>query len=98
MIRQIPVSIPLRDSGYLEGGLLKYLSKAFSQRGLENPDSLILELLKDGKLILLLDGLDEVPTRVLTERIEEISNFSTKYKKNPYCPDKTGLKKFVTFY
>ncbi len=40
--------------------------------------------LKEGKLLILLDGLDEVPTKNLNSVIDQIQDFVDKYDKNRF--------------
>jgi predicted NACHT family NTPase len=49
-------------------------------------------LLEKGKLLILLDGLDEVPTSQIDSAIEKIQDFVDRYDKNRLLPP-AGLRR-----
>lgn len=85
---QVPIFITLRDfaeesrnSGNFS--LLNYIRQAFFTSGIFNP-SVIETLLQAGRVLLLLDGMDEVLKPDSTAVLREIRNFSDKYHKNRF--------------
>ncbi|MBW4520107.1 MAG: NACHT domain-containing NTPase [Scytolyngbya sp. HA4215-MV1] len=85
---QVPIFISLRDFAeesrrQQEFSLLNYIHQALLTAG--NSDSSIPEtLLQAGKILLLMDGLDEVLNRDIAAVLKEIRKFSDKYYKNRF--------------
>ncbi|HIK14962.1 MAG TPA: NACHT domain-containing NTPase [Leptolyngbyaceae cyanobacterium M33_DOE_097] len=86
--QQVPVFITLRDfaeesrdSGSVS--LLNYIRQGWLIAGVTNP-SVLKTLLQQGRLLLLLDGLDEVLNQDSTRILREIRKFSEKYHKNQF--------------
>ncbi|MEP0872073.1 NACHT domain-containing NTPase [Trichocoleus desertorum AS-A10] len=82
---RVPVFVGLRDfadeSITGEFSLLNYIQEEFLTSGLS--DSSILEtLLREGRVLLLLDGLDEVLHQARKAVVKEIRRLSEKYQKN----------------
>ncbi len=80
----IPVFIELK--GFRSGriNLEETISEVFRIRGFPDPQRFTLTALERGKLLILLDGLDEVPSDRLNEVITTIQNFVDRYDKNRY--------------
>jgi predicted NACHT family NTPase len=85
---QVPIFITLRDfaeesreSGRVS--LLHYMRQAWQIAGVPNPSALK-TLLQEGRILLLLDGLDEVLNQDSTKVLREIRTFSEKYHKNQF--------------
>lgn len=75
---KLPIFVSLRlwaDSG---SSLLDYLVDEVAVSGVEEPRLLVLELLRAGKAILLLDGLDEIGD-AMTRAAAEIQKISDRY-------------------
>ncbi len=86
---RVPVFITLRhfveeSRGSGEFSLLNYLRQEFLNSGIANP-TVIETLLQAGRLLLLLDGLDEVLHPEVGLVLREIRRFSDKYHKNRYA-------------
>ncbi len=86
--RQVPVFIALRDfaeESRNDGkfSILNYIHQAFLTSGVPNP-SVIETLLKTGRVLLLLDGMDEVLNQDITAVMKEMRKFSEKYHKNQF--------------
>lgn len=87
-ITQVPIFITLGDFAEesKENGkfsLLNYISQAFLASGIS--DLSVLEtLLQSGRVLLLLDGMDEVLNQDITAVLKEIRKFSEKYHKNQF--------------
>ncbi len=85
---QVPVFIALRDFAEEcrddgKFSILNYIHQAFLTSGIPNP-SVIETLLKAGRVLLLLDGMDEVLNQDITAVLKEIRKFSEKYHKNQF--------------
>ncbi|MEH2218463.1 MAG: NACHT domain-containing protein [Nostoc sp.] len=80
----IPVFIELKTFASSNINIEKFIAKEFYTCGFPSPDQFTAKALEKGKLLILLDGLDEVPTKSLTEAISEIQNFVDKYNKNRF--------------
>jgi predicted NACHT family NTPase len=86
--QQVPVFITLRDFAEesRESGsfsLLNYIRQAWVTAGVTHP-SVLKILLQEGRLLLLLDGLDEVLNQDSTKVLREIRKFSEKYHQNQF--------------
>ncbi|MBM0740527.1 NACHT domain-containing protein [Phormidium sp. CLA17] len=82
--RCIPVMLELKRFNVDAVDLVKAISEELANFGFPEADKFAINLLEQGKLLILLDGLDEVPTANLNTVINEIQNFVTKYDKNRY--------------
>ncbi len=85
---QVPVFIALRDFAEesREGGkfsLLNYIRQAWLIAGISHP-SVLETLLQEGRVLLLLDGMDEVLNQDSTAVLRELRKFSEKYHKNRF--------------
>jgi len=83
---RVPIFITLRNfaeesrvSG--EFNLLNYIHREFLTSGISDP-STIATLLRSGRVLLLLDGMDEVLNQESTAVLREIRRFADKYHKN----------------
>jgi predicted NACHT family NTPase len=86
--QQVPIFITLRDfaeesreSGKVS--LLHFISQAWQIAGVTN-SSALKTLLQAGRILLLLDGLDEVLNQDSTKVLREIRKFSEKYHNNQF--------------
>jgi predicted NACHT family NTPase len=95
----VPIFITLRDFAdeSKETGafnLLNYLRSEFSTCGISEQFA-IETLLREGRVLLLLDGLDEVLDRDNNAVLKEIRRFSEKYPKNLFVvTSRTAAKTF----
>lgn len=85
---QVPVFITLRDFAEearesSRVSLLNYIRQAWLTAGVTNPSVLAI-LLQEGRILLLLDGLDEVLNQDSSKVLREIRKFSEKYHKNQF--------------
>lgn len=60
------------------------ITKEFEVCGYPDPDQMVKEALKSGKLLILFDGLDEVPTANVDNVIGKIGDFVDKYNQNRF--------------
>ena len=80
----IPVFLELKTFRYENIDLVAKIAKEFEICGFPDTEAFTTESLNQGKLLLLLDGLDEVPTRNVNRVIEQIEAFATQYDKNTF--------------
>jgi predicted NACHT family NTPase len=101
---QVPIFITLRhfveESTSGEFNLLHYLQQEFLIDGIADPTA-IETLLQAGRVLLLLDGLDEVLHTESVAVLREIRRFSDKYHKNRFvttcrtAAQRLGLRGFT---
>jgi len=97
----LPVYIDLKQFKNEEIDLIQIITKEFFYCNFPESESFILKCLQSGKLLILLDGLDEVPSDKIDQVITHIQDFSNKYKKNRYITScRTAFYKnyFTSFY
>ena len=80
----LPVYIELRRFKTEDINLFKLIQNEFEVFGFPETHNFIDKALKKGRLLLLLDGLDEVPKDRLDIVINHIRDFTDKYDKNRY--------------
>lgn len=80
----IPVFIELKSFISSQIDIEKIIVEEFRICGFPSPDQFIAKALEQGKLLILLDGLDEVPTVNTNEAISQIQNFVDRYDKNRF--------------
>jgi predicted NACHT family NTPase len=80
----IPVLLELKNFRNQEINLLEAIAAEFKTCRLPRYEEWTLELLKAGKLLILLDGLDEVPTEQMSDMVMNIQNFVDLYDKNRF--------------
>jgi hypothetical protein len=80
----IPVFIELKSFTSSEIDIEKLIVEEFSICGFPSSEQFIAKALDQGKLLILLDGLDEVPTVNTNEVISKIQNFVDRYDKNSF--------------
>lgn len=77
----IPVLLELKS---LNGKIEDAITEEFRICGLPCAEEATIKLLEAGKLLILLDGLDEVPTKNLNDAIHQIQNFVDQYDRNRF--------------
>jgi NACHT domain len=83
----IPVFLELRKYRWEKSygiNLESKIAEEFQHCGLKKYQSCAQKLLEEGKLLILLDGLDEVPTELLEEMTTAIKNMVDCYPKNRF--------------
>lgn len=75
----IPVFVELRRFREENLNIFSAIAEEFTIAGFPNAESFTSRALNNGQLLLLLDGLDEVPANRLDETIHEIRNFVDRY-------------------
>ena len=82
--RCIPVLLELKRFNTNEIDLTKAIADELSNFGFPETETFTLKLLEQGKLLLLMDGLDEVPVIHQDAVIGAIQGFVTRYDSNRY--------------
>ncbi|MFO0099509.1 MAG: NACHT domain-containing protein [Aphanizomenon sp.] len=80
----IPVFIELKRFTSSEINIEKFIIEEFRICNLPDPEKFTAKALEQGELLILLDGLDEVPSQNLNETINQIQNFVDKYDQNRF--------------
>ena len=80
----IPVFIELKSFTSTQIEIEKFIVDEFTICDFPSPDQFMAKALEQGKLLILLDGLDEVPTVKTNEVISQIQNFVDRYDKNRF--------------
>ncbi|MBD1865967.1 NACHT domain-containing NTPase [Cyanobacteria bacterium FACHB-471] len=85
---QVPIFIALRDFAEESRdtgkfSLLSYIRQSFLTAGISN-SSVLETLLQAGRVLLLLDGMDEVLSQDATAVLREIRKFSNQYHRNRF--------------
>jgi hypothetical protein len=97
----LPVLIELKRFKNEEIDIFGIIKNEFSTCNFPESDSFVKEFLEKGKLLILLDGLDEVPNDKVDIIISNIQDFADKYKKNRFITScrtafyKTFFRSFV---
>lgn len=97
----LPVFVELRRTRYETIDLLKIVGEEMGTFGFPSQASLVEELLNEGRFLILLDGLDEVPDETLDYAIRHIQQFVDKYRHNRFITScrtafyKNYFKRFV---
>ena len=81
---RIPVFIELKSFISSQIDIEKLIVEEFSICGFPSSEQFIAKALEQGKLLILLDGLDEVPTVNTNDVISKIQNFVDRYDKNNF--------------
>ena len=82
--RCIPVLLELKRFTEAKVDLKKLITTEFQVCGFPNDERFAQKALEQGKLLILLDGLDEVPSVNRDNVIESIQDFVDQYDKNRY--------------
>ncbi|MBO9681192.1 MAG: NACHT domain-containing protein [Flavisolibacter sp.] len=99
----IPVLIELKRFKNEKIDIKALIQKEFEIAGFPESEAFVKNALKNGKLLILLDGLDEVPQNILAETIEHIKDFTDTFDKNRFITScrtafyKTYLKGFSDY-
>lgn len=80
----IPVFIELKRFTSSEIKIQETIVKEFEICGFPLTDKFITKALEQGKLLILLDGLDEVPTKNMNQVISQIHDFVDRYDRNRF--------------
>lgn len=80
----IPVFLPLQRFKTTEVPLEQRISEEFATCGFPEPVAFTQAMLKKGRLLVLLDGLDEVPSDQEAAVIAQIQDFVDRYSQNRF--------------
>ncbi|MDZ8262971.1 NACHT domain-containing protein [Nostoc sp. ChiQUE01b] len=80
----IPVFLELKQFNNENIDLEKAISEELENCGFPDAEASTNNLLEKGKLLILLDGLDEIPTAQLDAAITQIENFVDKHNQNRF--------------
>jgi hypothetical protein len=80
----IPIFIELKIITSGEINIENFIAEKFRSCEVPEPEKFLTEALEQGKLLILFDGLDEVPTENLNNIINHIQDFVNKYDKNRF--------------
>ncbi|MDJ0737013.1 MAG: NACHT domain-containing protein [Nostocaceae cyanobacterium] len=80
----IPVFIELKRFTSSDINIEQFIADEFRICGFPSPEKFTAKALEQGNLLVLLDGLDEVPKKNLTEVINQIQNFVDRYDNNRF--------------
>ncbi|MEM1241228.1 MAG: NACHT domain-containing protein [Cyanobacteria bacterium P01_H01_bin.26] len=82
--RQIPVLLELKRFESDQIDIRRLIAEEFANCGFPGPSDFVHSALKQGKLLILLDGLDEVPTTNLENVVWTIQDFVDRYDQNRF--------------
>lgn len=80
----IPVFIELKKFSFTEVDLESAIIEEFKICGFPKPEQFLEKALVQGNLLLLLDGLDEVPIEQMSEAISKIQDFANRFHQNRF--------------
>ncbi|NEZ68035.1 NACHT domain-containing protein [Leptolyngbyaceae cyanobacterium CCMR0082] len=80
----VPVFIELKSFRSEEMSLQQAISEELEISGFPYAESLVESMLSDGKMLLLLDGLDEVPFKQVDSVIEQMRDFCDRHSQNRF--------------
>jgi predicted NACHT family NTPase len=80
--RCLPVFLELKRLNTNKINFKEIIVQEFHNLGLVVSEEFVIKALENGNLLILLDGLDEVPKANLNAVVEAIQNFVNKYDKN----------------
>lgn len=80
----IPIFIELKHFDHIQVDIQYLTIEKFRACGFPSPEVFVAQALERGRLLFLLDGLDEVPTQNLTHSIRTIRDFMGRYRQNRF--------------
>ncbi|PZV08477.1 MAG: histidine kinase [Leptolyngbya sp.] len=96
----LPVFLKLQDFNSTEITLDQLIIHEFATCGFPEPEKTAKSFLQKGKLLILLDGLDEVATDHVDRAITQIQNFGDRHRNNRFIAScriaayKSGFQRF----
>ncbi len=96
----IPVFLELKRFKPNDNPIRNWITQDFQSCGFPQPENLTKRLLDQGKLLILLDGLDEVSTKQLDTAIKQIQDFVKTYPDNRFiasCRTAAYYQRFSRF-
>ena len=80
----IPVLLELKQFNNKKVDLIAAITEEFKYFGFPPSPEFVTKALEEGNLLVLLDGLDEVPKEFTNSVMKEIDNFVTEYEQNRF--------------
>ena len=80
----IPVFLELKKFREKQIDIKQKIVQEFDKYGFPSAEALVEASLEQGKLLILFDGLDEVPSQTLNYAIEQIEEFVDRYDSNSF--------------
>ena len=80
----MPVFIELKSLKIEEINLLQVIAEELKISGFPYSESLVESMLSEGKMMILLDGLDEFPSKRVKSVIKQIQNFCDQHSQNRF--------------
>lgn len=96
----IPVFLELKRFLQFSIDIKKAIIEEFQNFNFPQSEELVNKALEQGKFLILLDGLDEVPQKRLTKVIDAIEKFTSRYDKNRFvasCRVARYRSSFISF-
>ena len=99
--RCIPVMLELKRFKTAQVDLIEAITQEFKHFGFPPSTEFATKALEQGKLLVLLDGLDEVPKEQMNAVIESIHDFVAQYEQNRFMAScriaayKSGFQRFT---
>lgn len=99
--KRIPIFLAVRDMTENKESIWDASINFFKWLDISEPEGLLKQLLKKGKLLLLLDGLDETTEEHQKKLVKEIDDLQIKFDKSLFCVSSrpyglsVGLKGFT---
>ncbi len=96
--KKLPIFIPLKDYNDSYPDLLSYVYEKYT--ALDGPGSIedFSDLLSDDSCILLLDGLDEIPSSMRSNFESMLDVFTDKYKQNTFIISSRPAGSFISLH
>ncbi|ESA36064.1 signal transduction protein with nacht domain protein [Leptolyngbya sp. Heron Island J] len=97
----MPVFIELKSFKSDEQTIAQAITKELEIAGFPGPETLVESLLAEGKILVLLDGLDEVPAKQENDVIDQVRDFCDRYSQNRFVSScriaayKGGFNRFI---
>jgi predicted NACHT family NTPase len=84
--QQVPVFVTLKQftETKQQPDLFDYIAQQWSENGVDDADAVAEKLLNQGRILLLLDGLDEVRQTDSTRVVDDIRRFSERFHRNQF--------------
>ncbi len=79
----LPILIELKNIN-AENNIYKLIINELDIANFPNPEEYLEKSLQDGKILLLFDGMDEIPQDFEHQTLNDIRNFSDKYSRNKF--------------
>ncbi|MEA3346825.1 MAG: NACHT domain-containing protein, partial [Candidatus Auribacterota bacterium] len=83
--KRFPIFLAVRDMAIEEKGILETIKEQFELLDIKEPRRVIDRILKSGKCILLIDGLDETKSKHRKKIVSELIKIKSKYSKSIFC-------------